>query len=225
MKGKLRVVFVDLDGTIVNFHLELERVVSVISRIFSPYVPKEFFANGPPTLEMIDQATQKLEKKLDPHRSEKLKQTAIKAFKREEFRALKNLEPIDGAKEALEQLNGCYKVVVVTRKTRPVAARALEVLGVELPLIAWEDTSRHKPFPDPLRLALQQLKTHPWNALTVGDHIYDILSGKRAGTYTAAVLTGVCTREELEKVEPDIILPTFPDVVEWLLSPEDDLSE
>ena len=46
----------------------------------------------------------------------------------------------------------------------------------------------------------------------VGDNISDILTAKNAGVKSIAVLSGHSTREELEAVSPDFILPTLEDI-------------
>jgi phosphoglycolate phosphatase-like HAD superfamily hydrolase len=40
----------------------------------------------------------------------------------------------------------------------------------------------------------------------VGDSVADVRAGKNAGAKTIAVLSGIFTREELEKEKPDLII-------------------
>jgi phosphoglycolate phosphatase len=51
----------------------------------------------------------------------------------------------------------------------------------------------------------------------VGDSVVDIKAGKDAGAKTVAVLTGIFSRDEPEKEEPDVILESakkLPDFLE-----------
>jgi len=45
----------------------------------------------------------------------------------------------------------------------------------------------------------------------VGDSIYDVLCGRHLGVRAVAVATGRTTAEELRKVKPDAVLPSFED--------------
>ena len=63
-----------------------------------------------------------------------------------------------------------------------------------------------KPSPEALIKCARALDVQICDCLMVGDSISDIRAGKAAGTVTAAVLTGLFTREELSKENPDFIL-------------------
>lgn len=68
------------------------------------------------------------------------------------------------------------------------------------------DVEKPKPFPDALLVAAKRLNTPIGECAVVGDSIVDIQAGKSAGAKTIAVLTGLFSREELEKEEPDFII-------------------
>jgi phosphoglycolate phosphatase len=53
--------------------------------------------------------------------------------------------------------------------------------------------------------------------VVVGDSVADIKAGKNAGAKTVAVLSGIFSREELEREKPDLILESvnkLPDFLE-----------
>ena len=55
--------------------------------------------------------------------------------------------------------------------------------------------------------------------VVVGDSVADIKAGKAAGAITVAVLSGIFSREELEREKPDLILENvnkLPDFLESL---------
>jgi phosphoglycolate phosphatase len=64
-----------------------------------------------------------------------------------------------------------------------------------------------KPDPEHLGPALERADCSGAQALMVGDHPMDIEAGKRAGTHTAAVLTGETGFAELLAAKPDVIAP------------------
>jgi len=63
-----------------------------------------------------------------------------------------------------------------------------------------------KPEPDALVLAIQKIYMKPQHVLYVGDMVEDVQMGKKAGTKTAAVLSGFATLERLRRAEPDVIV-------------------
>ncbi len=63
-----------------------------------------------------------------------------------------------------------------------------------------------KPEPDTLILAIKKVYLKPQHVLYVGDMAEDVQMGKKAGTKTAAVLSGFATFERLKQTEPDVIV-------------------
>jgi phosphoglycolate phosphatase len=57
-------------------------------------------------------------------------------------------------------------------------------------VIGGEDVTNHKPHPEGLHLAIEQLSIRPHEALYVGDTILDAEAAQAAGVAFAAVLTG-----------------------------------
>lgn len=95
---------------------------------------------------------------------------------------------------------------VITRNCRPAVLEVFPDLEDYCPLLAREDVPETKPNPEHLLRMLDILKTPPENALMVGDHPLDILTGKRAGTMTLGVTCGHASYELLREAEPDLIL-------------------
>ena len=102
-----------------------------------------------------------------------------------------------------------HPMAVVTSKVGFVARRGLEYTGLApyLPLVVGaEDTTRHKPDPEPVLLALHRLGYAPGEALFVGDSPYDVLAGRAAGVVAVAALWGPFRRPELEAAGADHFL-------------------
>lgn len=114
---------------------------------------------------------------------------------------------------------GCA-VALVTSKGRPMTTRSLEHVGVEGffdAIITAEDTTAHKPRPEPVWLALERLGAVADNALFVGDSPHDMFAGHAAGVRTAAALWGPFAKETLEPASPDFwlnALSDLPDIVQ-----------
>ena len=95
---------------------------------------------------------------------------------------------------------------IVTSKGRGMTDRSLQHVGIaELfeTIVTYEDSSRHKPGPEPVLLALARLGVEPRDSVFVGDSPHDMHSGRAAGVQTAAALWGPFTREELASAAPD----------------------
>ncbi len=117
------------------------------------------------------------------------------------------LHGYDGIIDVVRDLAAAgLRLGVATSKRRSQAAHVLAVLGLDEyigVLVAMEDTDKHKPDPEPLLLAVQQLGDTPAEAVYVGDAVVDTLAGKAAGMSTVAVTWGAGNPEALAGVRPD----------------------
>ena len=104
--------------------------------------------------------------------------------------------------------NRGYRVGVATALPRTYAERGLGItnLRVEV-LVAYHDTRRHRPHPEPVIMAAQELELNPNEILFIGDRTTDIIAGKRAGAFTGAAMWGL-NEEERER-----ILTAYPNYV------------
>jgi phosphoglycolate phosphatase len=64
------------------------------------------------------------------------------------------------------------------------------------------------------------LGINPGKCIVVGDHPYDILSGKRAGVWAAGVLTGLAPKKDLKEAGADYIFKDLKELVKALLKEE-----
>jgi pyrophosphatase PpaX len=101
---------------------------------------------------------------------------------------------------------------IVTAKRRATVALAFDVLPIEhlfATVVTSDDTTRHKPDPDPLRLAAERLHAKPTDCAYVGDSTFDIRAAKAAGMFAVAVTWGgIHERAKLEAEEPNAIVET-----------------
>jgi pyrophosphatase PpaX len=101
---------------------------------------------------------------------------------------------------------------VVTAKrhaTVQLAAHALPFLDDLDVIVGWDDTDRHKPHPDPILHALEQLGAAPPDAAYVGDSPFDLTAARAADVFAVAVTWGrIHSSELLAAEEPDAIVDT-----------------
>ncbi|MBA3347053.1 MAG: HAD-IA family hydrolase [Actinobacteria bacterium] len=101
---------------------------------------------------------------------------------------------------------------IVTAKRRATVALAFEHVPIEHLfdiVVGSDDTERHKPAPDPILHALDQLDAQADAAVYIGDSPFDIRAAKAAGVHAIAVTWGgIHTRERLEAEAPDAVVNT-----------------
>lgn len=127
----------------------------------------------------------------------------------------------DGIAPLLERLSAAGRALgLVTSKTRD----AVDLAFASLPIakyfdivISADDSVRHKPDPEPIRVALEGLGRTANGGCYVGDSPFDIQAGQRAGIATIAVTWGFFSRTDLEAVRPDIVCETASDLGRVLL--------
>jgi phosphoglycolate phosphatase len=72
-------------------------------------------------------------------------------------------------------------------------------------IISREDGFPRKPQPDGIMECLRRLGVAPADALTIGDSLVDIRVGKKVGTMTIGVLSGVAKRSQMEAESPTAV--------------------
>ncbi|MGQ0642938.1 MAG: HAD family hydrolase [Gemmatimonadaceae bacterium] len=110
--------------------------------------------------------------------------------------------PYDGMHAALGELRAHgHRIGIVTSKLNALARRGLVCTGIDECfecIIGCDDTTRHKPDPEPVMVALARLGIEPGRAAFVGDSPFDMAAGNAAGVYTVGALWGPFSRQELE---------------------------
>jgi pyrophosphatase PpaX len=121
-----------------------------------------------------------------------------------------------GAAEAVAELRRRgHPVAVVTSKGDQIAHRTLRhvELGDAMHAVIGADScTRHKPDPEPVRVALERLGYEPADALFVGDSPHDLLAGRAAGVITVAAEWGFFSRATLEAAGADHFLADVRDL-------------
>lgn len=93
-----------------------------------------------------------------------------------------------GVPETLERLTADGRQLgVVTSRLLPSTLAYLEHMHLKpffKTIITPADTSRHKPFPDPILKAMEQMGAVPSQTVYIGDAVFDIAAGHAAGVET-----------------------------------------
>lgn len=110
-----------------------------------------------------------------------------------------------------------YKTALVTSRLRETA-----MLGIEkFHLMDWLDTivtmdrlTRHKPDPEAIQLALEELGASAEEAMMIGDSKYDILCARNAGCRSILVDWSVMEEKERAQIAPDYIAKSAREIEE-----------
>lgn len=116
----------------------------------------------------------------------------------------------DGIVDAVAGLDavGC-RMAIVTSKVGFMAERALQHVGLARYMrcvIASDSTTKHKPDPEPVLMALERLESAPGNALFVGDSPYDMQAARAAGVHALGVAWGAFSAHTLQKAGAETVL-------------------
>lgn len=120
------------------------------------------------------------------------------------------VRPFDGVTELIDALHAAERPFgVVTSKRHDSALLSLECVGLtgRVPLLATEeDTTAHKPSPEPLLHALRRVGADPADAVYVGDAVVDMQAAQAAGMRSVGVTWGAASVEELTAIEPTAVV-------------------
>jgi HAD superfamily hydrolase (TIGR01509 family) len=112
---------------------------------------------------------------------------------------IEEVEPLEGARELIQDLKGRDQSVVLASSAKPDEVdHYLDQLDARELADGWTtsgDVEATKPEPDLVEAALEKAGTH--DAVLVGDSVWDVEAAKRAGIETVAVLTGGFSEAEL----------------------------
>ena len=122
------------------------------------------------------------------------------------FRKLGFPDPLPGVHQALEELHSMGKSMIVlsSHRQRFLEEEAKRFFGSRNYFVKLFGSVHNKE--DEIENILQQLSFGLKGTIIVGDTEHDILAGKSAGIFTAAVLTGYRPKEKLAAVKPNFII-------------------
>jgi len=217
MKRNLKAIIFDFDGTLAKLNIDfLQMRKSLIELIASYGVPVREISHLL-ALEMIE-AGRKWLAANDGTRSADYVEKTGRLIYEIEMEGARTGELLAGVREMLTELKSCgIETGVLTRN-------CMEAVLVMFPdideycraVLTREATSKFKPDPEHLRIALDIVNVPPGNAAMVGDHPIDIEVGKRLGTMTIGVLTGYYNRQGLEEAGADMIIDSAANILEYV---------
>ena len=204
----MKAMVFDFDGTLavltIDFGLMRRRVLEWMKacgigeeRIHEKYL-----------LEIIEEVRHLMVEEKRAKEAETFFDGAHQILKEVELEAAAGGKLIPGSKGVLLSLREKgVKVGIVTRNCEDAVRRVFPDVDAYCDVFVSRDGVRKvKPHPDHLTSVMRALRVSGAEAVMVGDHVLDILAGKKVGMKTVGVLTGYIKREEFEKAGADYIL-------------------
>ncbi len=157
-------VIFDLDGTITKPYLNFDAVRAEIG------------VSGP-ILEAMEGMN-----------TEERKRTEAVLY-RYEREAAENASLQDGAIEVLDACRARgFPIAILTRNSKPNVHMVMEKFGIRVDALRTREDGAIKPSPDPILSLCDELGADPRQSWMVGDFLFDIQSGRAAGTHTVLMI-------------------------------------
>jgi beta-phosphoglucomutase len=145
---------------------------------------------------------------------EKLIQHLIERKSQLEIELTNQVKLFPGAKELLEALHGKVKMGLASMNNSSVILHLLKANDLEKyfdVVLTAESISHSKPDPEIFLKTASKLKASPEKCVVIEDSIFGVKAAKSANMSCIAVLTGVYSKQELEREKPDLIVKTLKD--------------
>jgi len=194
-----RAVLFDLDGTLIETHIDFPAMTQAMERLAQAAGVSEEVTAGKDILGLVDAATEDMSARGGDGPS--LRRAAFGLLEEMEVDGCAHPNLLPGTHELLTALlRREIKVGIVTRNCRRVSVGLLARFA--LPhhlLLTRDDVARTKPNPEHLWEALRLLGEPPDAAAMVGDHWMDVQAGVRAG---CAATIGVLGKHDADWFAP-----------------------
>ena len=153
---------------------------------------------------------------------EKIVKQLVERKSKVQIELAKEVALFEGAKELLEALQGKVKVGLASMNNRAVVMHLLQINGLADcfdAILTVEAVSHSKPDPEIFLKTAEHLKAKPEECVVFEDSIFGVKAAKTANMGCIAVTTGVYSKQELEKENPDLIVKTLtdPHIVPFIL--------
>lgn len=205
-------VIFDWDGTLADTRqvivIAFQKALSEINcKVSDRYIERRIGIGAAETFrDLLRSAKMQFDEKLIQHLIERKSQLEIELTNQ--------VKLFPGAKELLEALHGKVKMGLASMNNRSVIIHLLKANDLEKyfdVVLTAESISHSKPDPEIFLKTAFKLKASPEKCVVIEDSIFGVKAAKLANMSCIAVLTGVYSKQELEREKPDLIVKTLKD--------------
>jgi phosphoglycolate phosphatase len=213
----IKAVVLDFDGTLAELNIDFSAMREKIFNLIEEYGVARGSLTERHILEAIDEASSLLLKR-GQSLAEQFRQKAQKMLREKELEAATESSLLPGVELMLRRLRVAgVKIGIVTRNcdgaVRTICAHIESLCDA---FLSRDSVERVKPDPYHLIALLDRLGVSVEDAIMVGDHLMDILVGKRMGMRTVGVLTGRTTRDQFLETGADYVLESASQLTELI---------
>lgn len=204
----------DFDGTLAKLNIDFPAMRNEIPNLLRSYGVDPDGLGNLFILEMID-AGSRILKEQRPDKADEFKERANAVIYDIEMDGARKGTLFNGIDDMFQSLTDRKKKIgVVTRNCLDAVKKLYP--GIDSfcdTVVTRESTTKPKPHPEHLEIALGKLESPPQNSVMIGDHPMDIFVGKRVGTSTVGVLTGHSDEALLREAGADHIIEKATDIL------------
>lgn len=206
-KAPFRALVFDFDGTLAVLNLDFALMKRRLAALAEIFLEEAVSPNGLPALEWVEHLAGLVLARSGRDLSLEFHTRCRFLIMDMEIKAAAQGGLFPSTRPMLAALRGRgVRTAVITRNCAPAVRTAFPDIAAHVDcLLTREDAQRVKPDPIHLLAALERLGAAPADALMVGDHPMDVLTGQRAGAATAAVASGRLTQDDLRAAGPDFL--------------------
>lgn len=135
------------------------------------------------------------------------------------YKLIPSFRLYDGIYELLNEIHrNMIKMAIVTSSPRPYCERVIRYFSLPIDVcVCYHDTNKHKPNPDPIILAANELHAKALdNVISFGDEANDIIASNSANVFSVACTWGSDNISNLLSANPRYICKTVQDMGDFL---------
>ncbi|MCW4015654.1 MAG: HAD family phosphatase [Candidatus Bathyarchaeota archaeon] len=203
----VKAVIFDWDGTLADTRSAVVQSFQKVLTEAGCSVSDEFIERrmGIGTKKTIIQAFRECNMRLDVSTLEKLVNTKVTMH----AGLAKIVSILAGVTELLDVLHGKVKLAVATMSNRAVIDTLLPAKGIASyfeVVVSADDIANPKPDPEVFLMTAEKLGVEPKECVVVEDSVFGIEAARAANMRCIAVSSGVYSKEELQKEQPDMVV-------------------
>ncbi len=205
-------VICDWDGTLADTRKEIVISFQKALKEISLDVPAKFVERrmGIGAAETFREILAAANRRVD----EKVVKQLVERKSKVQTELASEVELFEGTRELLEELQGKVKLGLASMNNRSVIMHLLQINGLANcfdTVLTAEAVSHSKPDPEIFLKTAAQLNTLPAKCVVLEDSLFGVQAAKAAKMGCIAVTTGVYSKKELEKENPDLIVKVLKD--------------
>jgi len=217
----IKAVIFDLDGTLVNFNLDIKSIRAETIQFFSGQgYPSSLFSLNENIFKMLEKLQAYMKNKGDEgeeRKFTKMKKTVMSIVDRYELKANQTTNLMPRVLETIRALRKMgLKIALFTIRGTKSTNHLLKRYDLNRffnAIVTREDTVAVKPDPAHLEDVLKILDVKPSEAIVVGDSVLDMKCARKLNMIAVGVNTGLASLMELTHAEATYLISSITDLL------------